>query len=391
LIEPLKTSFASAERSSQEKLLSLSEYLKTQDFLIQAFNAIPDVILVLDRNRQIIFANKKAVGFLGTSSLLDLIGKRPGEAIGCVHATDEENSSGCGTTRFCRQCGAVRSILVSQGGNDGVEECSLFARGQNGEERALNFRVWSVPFRVGEEDVTVVTIRDIVAEKRLDFLERTFFHDVLNCAGILKGYSENLRDGLLPQDVKSTQKILTLTQRMIDMIQMQRILVSAEQGDLPLKVELLDVCRLLEELRETIAYQSWGYEQKLSLDCVHQNCQIASDKILLERVLMNLIKNAFEANAETGNGEGIVLKYEQTAAGHLFSVHNSSVIPDDVQLKIFERAFSTKGRGRGLGLYSVKLFTEQYLGGKVFFRSYREQGTTFFVQIPIRKVEARDG
>jgi signal transduction histidine kinase len=53
-----------------------------------------------------------------------------------------------------------------------------------------------------------------------------------------------------------------------------------------------------------------------------------------------------------------------------------------VRLQIFNRSFSTKGPGRGLGTYSVKLLTEQYLGGKVGFTTDPKQGTTFQVTIP---------
>jgi sensor histidine kinase regulating citrate/malate metabolism len=54
----------------------------------------------------------------------------------------------------------------------------------------------------------------------------------------------------------------------------------------------------------------------------------------------------------------------------------------DVQLQLFQRSFSTKGKGRGLGTYSIKLLTENYLKGKVRFETRRESGTTFFIKIP---------
>ena len=52
-------------------------------------------------------------------------------------------------------------------------------------------------------------------------------------------------------------------------------------------------------------------------------------------------------------------------------------MPRSAQLQIFQRSFSSKGDGRGLGTYSVKLLTERYLGGSVAFDSTLEQGTTF--------------
>jgi signal transduction histidine kinase len=57
-------------------------------------------------------------------------------------------------------------------------------------------------------------------------------------------------------------------------------------------------------------------------------------------------------------------------------------MPKEIQLQIFARSFSTKGQGRGLGTYSVRLLTEKYLKGKVWFKSSEKQGTTFYICIP---------
>ena len=54
---------------------------------------------------------------------------------------------------------------------------------------------------------------------------------------------------------------------------------------------------------------------------------------------------------------------------------------DDIQLQIFQRSFSTKGLTRGLGTYSVKLLTENYLKGKVSFMSNALEGTVFSVEL----------
>jgi len=54
-----------------------------------------------------------------------------------------------------------------------------------------------------------------------------------------------------------------------------------------------------------------------------------------------------------------------------------------VALRVFQRSFSTKaGQGRGLGTFSMKLFGENYLGGRVSFTSLQEAGTTFSLERP---------
>ena len=54
----------------------------------------------------------------------------------------------------------------------------------------------------------------------------------------------------------------------------------------------------------------------------------------------------------------------------------------EVQLGVFQRSLSTKGSGRGLGTYSMKLLTERYLKGHVSFTSTASGGTTFTIRIP---------
>ena len=106
---------------------------------------------------------------------------------------------------------------------------------------------------------------------------------------------------------------------------------------------------------------------------------IKSDKTLLRRVLGNLIKNALEASEKDST---VSLGIEVFDSTIVFSVNNKSYMPKDIQLQIFQRSFSTKGTGRGIGTYSVKLLTEKYLHGTVSFFSTEEYGTTFYVTLP---------
>jgi hypothetical protein len=107
-----------------------------------------------------------------------------------------------------------------------------------------------------------------------------------------------------------------------------------------------------------------------------------TDLALLGRVLVNMLRNAIEA----APGGPIRLSCARVGDRYRFSVHNPGVIPDDVAARIFRRSFSTKAtRGRGLGTYSMKLFGERVLGGEVGFTTSADEGTTFFIDHPIRR------
>jgi len=99
----------------------------------------------------------------------------------------------------------------------------------------------------------------------------------------------------------------------------------------------------------------------------------------LKRVIVNAIKNAMEA---IDKGETVDLSVRTENHAVQFEIHNKSFMPQDVQSRIFRKSFSTKSRDRGIGTYSIKLFTEKYLKGKVWFTSTSEQGTTFYIMVP---------
>ena len=101
---------------------------------------------------------------------------------------------------------------------------------------------------------------------------------------------------------------------------------------------------------------------------------------LARRVMGNMVKNALEASAP---GETVTISAARQGDEVWLSVHNPKVMPRPVQLQIFQRSFSTKGAGRGLGTYSIKLFSERFMHGRVFFTSTPEAGTTFTAAYPV--------
>ena len=79
------------------------------------------------------------------------------------------------------------------------------------------------------------------------------------------------------------------------------------------------------------------------------------------------------------NDTGLSRAGATNAKGEADPADSPGCMPANVQLQMFQRSFSTKGRGRGLGTYSVKLLTEKYLQGRIAFTSTSEAGTTFAV------------
>jgi signal transduction histidine kinase len=134
---------------------------------------------------------------------------------------------------------------------------------------------------------------------------------------------------------------------------------------------------MLKGVAELYANHEVTGDKLISIEKESENFQFETDILLLRRIIGNMIKNALEASLP---GSTIKLKAQKTEGKIIFSVHNPGFIDHDTQMQLFNRSFTTKGVGRGLGTYSMKLFGEKYLNGKVWFESSKEKGTTFFIR-----------
>jgi hypothetical protein len=352
-----------------------ADLLAADRLLIEVLEALPNMVAVLNGERQIVFTN----GALREFALRhgrETLGARPGEALGCANA--ERMPGGCGCSEQCRSCGIVASVVAAMEGRDTMNEARLSL----GDGASLDLEARGRPVYVEGEQMVVLTLSDIADLKRRRALERTFFHDVLNTAGGIEGLA-SLLETAQGEESRELQDLLAASARqLVGEIESHRLLTAAESEEYVLHLESVVVA---DALRQALAAQtplarSRGVGIRAELEPEHET-GIVTDPVLLGRVLGNLTKNAVEAS---GEGDAVLLTAALREDEVSFGVHNPAVIPREVLLQLFQRSFSTKGEGRGLGSYSVKLFTESYLDGRVEVVSTPRNGTSFAVTLPRR-------
>jgi nitrogen-specific signal transduction histidine kinase len=370
----METHFAPAERADRVEVNNLFELLSGVPLLDEILCSVPDALLFLNEHRQIVFANRATFCFLGIEPTPDVLGSRPGEALGCVHAA--ETAGGCGTTEFCQTCGAVQAILAAQKGGSEVKECRIAIEGSFD---AVDLKVSTVPFKYDGELFTICALQDISHEKRRRALERTFFHDVLNTAGGLQGYTDLLLESDPDEQPEVATRVSEIARHLIEEIESQRSLMAAESDELSVDPKDLRSKEILEELAVAYRRHEVAAGKDLIVAAESENVTLQSDHALLLRVLGNMVKNALEASS-AGETVTVGSKCEENQVE--FWVHNPAFMPRNVQLQVFKRSFSTKGSGRGIGTYSIRLFVTRYLRGSVDFESSEESGTTFRVLLP---------
>jgi histidine kinase/DNA gyrase B/HSP90-like ATPase len=371
----LTTFFAPPERSTYEELKEQTEKFKEIPSITDFMDAIPVFYLILNENRQVVYANEVTLKFVCKKNIEDVYGMRPGELLQCMYASTRKE--GCGTTKYCRTCGAVKAILHSLDGDISVEDCTIAV---DKSFDNLELRVWTRPYEYGGKDYCLFAVQDIHHETRRRALEKVFFHDVSNTLNSLTLSYELIPYTKADKLDELLKRIDEISNRLKNEIESQRELLAAESNELELAPSQFYAQDIIQESYQQHQLYAKKKNRKIIFQKSPENPMIQSDKVLMLRVVGNMLKNAIEGAGDNGICS---LGYELHNDSVCFRVHNPGFIPDELQHQIFTRSFSTKGKDRGLGTYSMKLLGEKYLEGKISFESNKREGTTFYAEFPI--------
>ena len=114
-----------------------------------------------------------------------------------------------------------------------------------------------------------------------------------------------------------------------------------------------------------------------------KNEDISIPSEALVTITGNLIDNALDStNKDTSKNEKELSLGIYTRPGELLIIvkDTGTGIPEEIKEKIFENGFSTKGEGRGIGLYHTKQLVSS-LGGTITVESQVGTGTCFMVNL----------
>jgi signal transduction histidine kinase len=175
-------------------------------------------------------------------------------------------------------------------------------------------------------------------------------------------------------------KILRRSNQRISNLVLDMLAYSKERKPDIQPCHLNDVCKEAAELCHDRIKTKHG---KLELDLDPKLPRILADPQGIHRCLLNLLTNAIDALDEEG-GEVKISTQKQGEKEVLITIDdNGAGIPEDICKRIFDVFFSTKGsQGTGLGLAVTKKIIEEH-GGSIEVQSSEDQGTKFFIRLPI--------
>ncbi len=367
----MKTHFASPDRTPDQDILTVSQKLKNE-ILLPWLDAVPSNVLVLDKNRQIVFCNDTFRRLSCKRHRKDVMGMRPGEALNCIHSRVVE--AGCGCSTFCAECGAAQAIVKSLQGEADCQDCRML-RSIDDSEVALDLQVFSKPIVFQGETFSLVYALDISHEKRLRYMQRTFYHDLINIAGGVAGITRLLE--MEPHGEEELALLSLSARKLIREILYNRDVTAAEIKNLDTRPETFNAQDFINRQVRDLCEFNGVVEGNIEIE---NNCKtISCDQRILGHVVRNMLINAVEA----GDLYKDVVKVACAEKGGKISISvtNKGEVSEKIRKLLFKRYVSTKGEDRGLGAYVMKLMAERYLKGRVSFESGNGE-TTFRLTLP---------
>jgi PAS domain S-box-containing protein len=110
---------------------------------------------------------------------------------------------------------------------------------------------------------------------------------------------------------------------------------------------------------------------------------VLADRIHLQQVMLNLMVNAMEAMAEQEGPKRLRISSYLLENQVVVSVQdNGPGVPEAVRNKLFDRFFSTKREGMGMGLAISRSLIEEH-GGRIWMENAPEGGAVFHFSLPL--------
>ena len=332
-----------------------------------AGQALPDGVIILNRDHQIEWANPTA------ELHLDIDAKR---------------DAGQTITNLLRNPDFVACL------ESGSYAEPLVLKSPRGEASVLELRL----IEFGDDQMLLLT-RDITSQDKLDTMRRDFVanvsHELKTPVTVLSGFVETLANEEIELSAAQRARFLALmseqARRMQTLIEDLLTLSSLESSRTPADEQAIDVRPLLEKLAEEARLLSGG---RHSVSCdIESDARLCGSLQELTSALSNLVSNAVRYTPEGGI---IRLGWRLRDAQGIFSVEDSGIGIERRHIERlterFYRVDNSRSRetgGTGLGLAIVKHVLTRHQAS-LEIRSEIGRGSTFSAVFPARRVEKLD-
>ena len=340
------------------------------------FESIGEGLVAVDNNGKITVINKAAVDMFGWK-MEDLIGR----VITELPLEDEAGNP----VPFNKR---PTTIALATGEIARVEYFFI-----KKDRTKLPIAITATPIKLDGQTIGLIEIiRDRTRENELDRVKSEFIsiasHQLRTPLTGIQWVVERFtkKEQLTPKGKEYLNDIHMSARRLTEMVDLLLSLSRIEGGRIKTTPEPLEVVGLVKSFLDEFAPLVDKKELKISFDEHPADLVVTTDRGALRNIVQSLVSNAIEY---TPVGGSIKVAVQKEGNNFLITIQDTGIgIPHEEQLHIFEKFMRAsnaklyKTDGTGIGLYIAKQATSQ-LGGKIWFESAEQKGTTFHVEIPI--------
>ncbi len=352
--------------------------------------SIADGIIVIDKSAKVIRINDAAMDLLkGVST--DFLNKDVSKVINAIGKNDKHS------VMKLQKLPIVESLLDGQ---KRKREYYLV----RGDGSRIPVRSSVSPVLLGKDVIGAVeVIRDITKEKEVDLAKSEFVslvsHQLRTPITTLNWYTEMILDSapgkMDEESINYINEIREASFRMLDLVNALLDVSRIELGTMPIipeSINLPDIAKsVVNEHKPQIMTKKLEVEEKYSPELP----AVMSDKKITRMIFENLISNAVKYTPD--GGKIIVDVYPETKTEEgkpeskwaMIKISDTGIgIPQEQKDKIFDKMFRADNvkeldvSGTGLGLYILNSVVKN-IGGKIWFESELNKGSTFYVEIPL--------
>lgn len=288
--------------------------------------------------------------------------------------------------------GFLRSLRLALAGMGRPSSAEASVRTRDGRAVQLGYSISPLRDEAGRSLGIVLTFKDLAEQKLAEQLMRRtenlavlgsiaagLVHEIRTPLTAMRGFAEMIDDDLPPDSDRRvyTQQIFTAIERMDRLVRDLRTIGNPE----PQAVEPQDIGQLA---RHAVEFCRHGKLAAAEVEIRERYApdlpRVPADGERVQQVLLNLLRNAFEAVEPGGRVDIHTARRDGSVA---VAIHNTgSYIDPEAQEKLFTPFYTTKRSGTGLGLAISHQIVRAH-GGRVAVRSDPEAGTTFTVELPL--------
>ncbi|MEY1662590.1 sensor histidine kinase [Isoalcanivorax beigongshangi] len=154
------------------------------------------------------------------------------------------------------------------------------------------------------------------------------------------------------------------------------------------RMQALSVAAVAEEAVHLCAWEASHHDVTIEIDAAEPLPLVYADRVLLEQVLLNLLRNAIEANREahpTSRSRVELAAWLDDSGDMLIEVRDQGPgLTGDDRNRIFTPFYTRKAEGLGLGLSMSRTIIEGF-GGALDLADRPGPGLTFRCRLPVRR------